>query len=56
LDLRLPGIAIAQTLAFTPIAYLVMAGVLQAVSPSMEEAAQTLRAGHGGPSAPSPGR
>ncbi len=41
----LSGIAIAQTLAFTPIAYLVMAGVLQAVSPSMEEAAQTLRAG-----------
>jgi iron(III) transport system permease protein len=41
----MPGIAIAQTLAFTPIAYLVMAGVLQAVSPSMEEAAQTLRAG-----------
>lgn len=41
----LPGIAIAQTLAFTPIAYLVLAGVLQAVSPSMEEAAQTLRAG-----------
>ncbi len=41
----LPGIAIAQTLAFTPIAYLLMAGVLQAVSPSMEEAAQTLRAG-----------
>ena len=41
----LPGIAIAQTLAFTPIAYLMLAGVLQAVSPSMEEAAQTLRAG-----------
>jgi iron(III) transport system permease protein len=41
----LPGVAIAQTLAFTPIAYLMLAGVLQAVSPSMEEAAQTLRAG-----------
>ncbi len=41
----LPGVALAQTLAFTPIAYLMLAGVLQAVSPSMEEAAQTLRAG-----------
>ena len=41
----LPGITIAQVLAFTPIAYLMLAGVLQAVSPSMEEAAQTLRAG-----------
>ena len=41
----LPGIAIAQLLAFTPIAFLVLAGVLGAVSPSLEEAAQTLRAG-----------
>ena len=39
----LPGIAIAQTLAFTPIAFLVLVGVLQGVSPSLEEAAQTLR-------------
>jgi iron(III) transport system permease protein len=31
-------------LAFTPIAYLVLSGVVQGVSPSMEEAAQTLRA------------
>jgi iron(III) transport system permease protein len=38
------GIAIAQLLAFTPIAYLVLSGVLDAVSPSLEEAAQTLRA------------
>ena len=38
------GISIAQVLAFTPIAYLVLLGVLQGVSPSMEEAAQTLRA------------
>ncbi|MBZ9857099.1 iron ABC transporter permease [Mesorhizobium sp. CA13] len=39
------GITIAQVLAFTPIAFLVLAGVLQGVSPSMEEASQTLRAG-----------
>ncbi|MBT6543498.1 MAG: iron ABC transporter permease [Rhodobacteraceae bacterium] len=40
----LPGLMIAQTLAFTPIAFLVMIGVVEGVSPSMEEAAQTLRA------------
>ena len=40
----LPGILIAQILAFTPIAFLVMIGVVEGVSPSMEEAAQTLRA------------
>jgi iron(III) transport system permease protein len=40
----LPGIWLAQTLAFTPIAFLVMIGVVEGVSPSMEEAAQTLRA------------
>ncbi len=40
----LPGIAIAQTLAYTPIAFLVLIGVVEGVSPSMEEAAQTLRA------------
>jgi len=38
------GLTLAQVLAFTPIAYLVLAGVVQGVSPSMEEAAQTLRA------------
>jgi iron(III) transport system permease protein len=38
------GITIAQVLAFTPIAFLVLIGVLQGVSPSMEEASQTLRA------------
>lgn len=38
------GITIAQVLAFTPIAFLVLVGVLQGVSPSMEEASQTLRA------------
>ena len=40
----LPGLIIAQTLAFTPIAFLVLIGVVEGVSPSMEEAAQTLRA------------
>mgnify|MGYP000073690864 CR=1 FL=1 len=38
------GIWLAQTLAFTPIAFLVLIGVVEGISPSMEEAAQTLRA------------
>ncbi len=40
----MPGILIAQLLSFTPIAFLVLIGVVEGVSPSMEEAAQTLRA------------
>ena len=40
----LPGIWLAQMLAFTPIAFLVLIGVVDGVSPSLEEAAQTLRA------------
>jgi iron(III) transport system permease protein len=40
----LPGVLIAQLLAFTPIAFLVLIGVVQGISPSLEEAAQTLRA------------
>ncbi len=40
----MPGITMAQVLAFTPIAFLVLVGVLQGVNPSLEEAAQTLRA------------
>lgn len=40
----MPGITVAQTLAFTPIAFLVLIGVLQGVAPGLEEAAQTLRA------------
>ncbi|HEX6143837.1 MAG TPA: iron ABC transporter permease [Geminicoccaceae bacterium] len=40
----LPGIWFAQMLAFTPIAFLVLIGVVEGVSPSMEEASQTLRA------------
>jgi len=38
------GLLMVQTLAFTPIAYLVLIGVVEGISPSMEEAAQTLRA------------
>jgi iron(III) transport system permease protein len=40
----LPGVWFAQTLAYTPIAFLVLIGVVEGVSPAMEEAAQTLRA------------
>ena len=40
----LPGLLLAQLLSFTPIAFLVLIGVVEGVSPSMEEAAQTLRA------------
>ena len=40
----LPGILIAQLLSFTPIAFLVLIGVVEGVAPSMEEASQTLRA------------
>lgn len=39
-----PGILLAQLLSFTPVAFLVLIGVVEGVSPSMEEAAQTLRA------------
>ena len=39
-----PGVCIAQLLAFAPIAFLVLIGVVEAISPSLEEAAQTLRA------------
>ena len=40
----LPGLWFAQTLAFAPIAFMVLIGVVEGVSPSLEEAAQTLRA------------
>jgi iron(III) transport system permease protein len=42
----LPGVWLAQTLALTPVAYLVLVGVVEGISPSLEEAAQTLRASH----------
>ena len=35
----LPGVWLAQVLAFTPIAFLVLIGVVEGISPSMEEAA-----------------
>ena len=39
----LTGIWLAQVLSFTPISFLVLIGVVEGVSPSMEEASQTLR-------------
>ena len=38
------GIWLAQMFAFTPIAFMILRGVVQGISPSLEEAAQTLRA------------
>ncbi|MEO7851639.1 MAG: iron ABC transporter permease [Rubrivivax sp.] len=38
------GIWLAQLFAFTPIAFMIMRGVVQGISPALEEAAQTLRA------------
>lgn len=38
------GVYISQLLSFTPIAFLVLIGVVQGISPSMEEASQTLDA------------
>ena len=38
------GVYLAQLLSFTPIAFLVLIGVVEGVSPSMEEASQTLDA------------
>lgn len=40
----LTGIWIAQMLSFTPISFLILIGVVDGVSPSMEEASDTLRA------------
>ncbi len=37
------GVWLAQLFAFTPIAFLIMRGVVQGISPSLEEAALTLR-------------
>jgi iron(III) transport system permease protein len=38
------GLWVAQMFAFTPIAFMIMRGVVQGIAPSLEEAAQTLRA------------
>lgn len=40
----LPGIFLAQLFAFTPIAFLVLIGVVEGLSPTLEEAASMLRA------------
>ncbi|MBI4818011.1 MAG: iron ABC transporter permease [Deltaproteobacteria bacterium] len=40
----LPGILLAQVLAFTPVAFMVLVGVIEGISPSLEEAALTLGA------------
>ena len=40
----LPGVWLAQTLALTPVAFLVLLGIAEGISPTLEEAAQTLRA------------
>jgi iron(III) transport system permease protein len=38
------GVAVAQVMAFTPIAFLVLSGVVRSLDVALEEAAQTLRA------------
>jgi len=43
----LPGVLLAQLFAFTPVAFLVLVGVVEGVSPTLEEAGQTLGAGAG---------
>ena len=43
----LPGVTLAQLLSFSPIAFMILHGALTAVSPALEEAAQTLRASRG---------
>jgi iron(III) transport system permease protein len=43
----LPGVTLAQLLTFSPIAFMILHGALAAVSPALEEAAQTLRASRG---------
>jgi iron(III) transport system permease protein len=40
----LPGVLLAQLFSFTPVAFLVLIGVVEGVSPTLEEASQTLRA------------
>ncbi|HEV8256558.1 MAG TPA: iron ABC transporter permease [Casimicrobiaceae bacterium] len=43
----LPGVTLAQLLTFSPIAFMILYGALAAISPALEEAAQTLRATRG---------
>ena len=39
----LPGVLLAQTISFTPLAFLLISGALKLVSPTLEEAGQVLR-------------
>lgn len=39
-----PGIFLAQTLAFTPVSYMVLVGMVAAINPALEEASLTMRA------------
>jgi iron(III) transport system permease protein len=41
----LPGVLMAQVLAFTPVTFLVLLGALEAINPTVEEASSTLGAG-----------
>jgi iron(III) transport system permease protein len=40
----LPGVLISQLLSQTPVAFMILIGVLDGISPTLEEASQTLRA------------
>ncbi|TAG12623.1 MAG: iron ABC transporter permease, partial [Rhodobacterales bacterium] len=40
----LPGVLLAQLFSFTPVAFLVLIGVVEGVSPTLEEASQSLHA------------
>ncbi len=40
----LPGVLISQVLSFTPVAFMVLIGVVEGISPSLEEASHTLGA------------
>jgi iron(III) transport system permease protein len=40
----MPGVLAGAAFAFTPIAFMIMRGVVQGIAPSLEEAAQMLRA------------
>lgn len=42
----LPGVLISQLLSQTPLAFMILLGVIQGISPTLEEASQTLRATH----------
>lgn len=41
-----PGIFLAQTLAFTPVTYMMLVGMVSSINPAVEEASATMRATH----------